>query len=72
MTPRDALTRWRLLLGAEAEQGLGCGLGGQEAQQDAALDFREKAPMSASKSMPAPALSAPPAKVYPNNLIASP
>ena len=39
MTPREALTRWRLLLGAEAEQGLGCGLGGQEAQQDAALDF---------------------------------
>lgn len=39
MTPREALTRWRLLLGAEAEQGLGCGLDGQEAQQDAALDF---------------------------------
>ena len=39
MTPRDALTRWRLLLGAEAEQGLGCGLDGKEAGQDAALDF---------------------------------
>ena len=39
MTPREALTRWRLLLGAEAEQALGCGLDGQEAQQDAALDF---------------------------------
>lgn len=39
MTPREALTRWRLLLGAEAEQGLGCGLDGQQAEQDAALDF---------------------------------
>lgn len=39
MTPREALTRWRLLLGAEAEQGLGCGLDGAEARMDAALDF---------------------------------
>lgn len=39
MTPREVLTRWRLLLGAEAEQALGCGLGGTDAAQDAALDF---------------------------------
>jgi Mg-chelatase subunit ChlD len=39
MTPRESLTRWRLLLGAEAEQGLGCGLDGQEGRMDAALEF---------------------------------
>lgn len=39
MTPRDVLTRWRLLLGAEAEDALGCGLDGTDARQDAALDF---------------------------------
>lgn len=39
MTPRESLVRWRLVLGADAEQALGCGLGGAEAQQDAALDF---------------------------------
>lgn len=39
MTPRETLTRWRLLLGAEAEDALGCGLGGTDARQDAALDF---------------------------------
>jgi Mg-chelatase subunit ChlD len=39
MTPRETLTRWRLLLGAEAEQALGCGLGGTDAAQDAALEF---------------------------------
>lgn len=39
MTPRESLVRWRLVLGADAEQALGCGLGGAEARQDAALDF---------------------------------
>src|SRR5690349_267546 len=38
MTPRESLVRWRLVLGADAEQGLGCGLNGAEARQDAALD----------------------------------
>jgi hypothetical protein len=39
MNPRDSLVRWRLVLGAEAEDGLGCGLDGLEAQRDSALGF---------------------------------
>ncbi len=38
-TPRESLVRWRLVLGADAEQGLGCGLDGEDAARDAALDF---------------------------------
>ena len=34
-----SLTRWRLVLGADAEQGLGCGLDGTEARQDGALEY---------------------------------
>jgi Mg-chelatase subunit ChlD len=37
--PRDSLIRWRLVLGHDAEEGLGCSLGGVEASQDLALDF---------------------------------
>jgi Mg-chelatase subunit ChlD len=39
MNPRDNLVRWRLVLGGEAEQGLGCGLDGVEAQRDQALGY---------------------------------
>ena len=39
MTEREWLTRWRLVLGAEAEQGLGCGLDGGDAGRDRALGF---------------------------------
>lgn len=39
MSPRDALVRWRLVLGQEAEQGLGCGLDGAEARRDRALGY---------------------------------
>ena len=39
MTDRDALIRWRLVLGHDAEQGLGCGLEGQAAQRDRALGY---------------------------------
>jgi len=39
MTDRELLVRWRLILGAEAEQALGCGLGGTEARQDQALSY---------------------------------
>lgn len=39
MTDREKLARWRLMLGSDAEQGLGCGLGGAEAQQDRALGY---------------------------------
>ncbi len=39
MNPQDALIRWRLVLGQEAEQGLGCSLGGTDAARDAALGF---------------------------------
>jgi Mg-chelatase subunit ChlD len=39
MNPRDHLVRWRLVLGPEAEEGLGCGLEGIEAERDQALDF---------------------------------
>ncbi len=39
MGPRETLVRWRLVLGADAEQGLGCGLGGADAQRDVALGF---------------------------------
>jgi len=47
MTEREALVRWRLVLGAEGEQGLGCRLDGDDARRDAALGFlygREYAP----------------------------
>jgi Mg-chelatase subunit ChlD len=37
MNPHDALVRWRLVLGEEAEQGLGCGLDGTDARRDRAL-----------------------------------
>ena len=39
MNPREGLTRWRLVLGADAEQGLGCGLDGADARRDAALGY---------------------------------
>jgi hypothetical protein len=39
MNDRDALVRWRLVLGQDAEQGLGCSLGGADAERDAALGF---------------------------------
>ena len=39
MNPRDSLIRWRLVLGSDAERGLGCGLEGLEAQRDQALGF---------------------------------
>src|SRR5581483_9709467 len=39
MTPEESLVRWRLVLGSDAEQGLGCGLGGAEAGRDRALGF---------------------------------
>jgi hypothetical protein len=39
MEPLEGLMRWRLVLGADAEQGLGCGLGGEGAARDRALGF---------------------------------
>jgi hypothetical protein len=39
MTDREKLARWRLMLGSDAEQGLGCGLEGAEARQDRALGY---------------------------------
>jgi hypothetical protein len=39
MEAQQGLTRWRLVLGQEAEQGLGCGLDGVEGQRDQALGF---------------------------------
>lgn len=39
MNARNSLIRWRLVLGSDAEQGLGCGLDGIEAQRDQALGF---------------------------------
>jgi Mg-chelatase subunit ChlD len=39
MSTRDKLIRWRLVLGHDAEQGLGCGLEGVEAERDRALGF---------------------------------
>jgi hypothetical protein len=39
MNPRDALLRWRLVLGSEAEEGLGCGLEGEDARRDRALGY---------------------------------
>jgi hypothetical protein len=39
MNPHESLVRWRLILGGDAEQGLGCGLEGVEAQRDGALGY---------------------------------
>jgi Mg-chelatase subunit ChlD len=39
MTDREKLVRWRLMLGSDAEQGLGCGLDGTEARQDRVLGY---------------------------------
>jgi Mg-chelatase subunit ChlD len=39
MSPRESLIRWRLVLGSDAEQGLGCGLDGQDARRDQALGY---------------------------------
>src|SRR5262245_52827493 len=39
MNPRESLIRWRLVLGSDAEQGLGCGLEGQDARRDQALGY---------------------------------
>jgi Mg-chelatase subunit ChlD len=39
MNARQSLVRWRLVLGGDAEQGLGCSLGGADARRDAALSF---------------------------------
>lgn len=50
----ERLRRWRLLLGQSAEQSLGCGLGGRDAQVDAALAalYDESEPdRSASRSV---------------------
>lgn len=38
-TPGDRFMRWRLVLGPEAESGLGCCLGGEAALQDQALGY---------------------------------
>jgi Mg-chelatase subunit ChlD len=39
MTPREGLVRWRLVLGHDAEQGLGCGLEGEDARRDGTLGY---------------------------------
>jgi Mg-chelatase subunit ChlD len=39
MSERDALTRWRLVLGDDAQDGLGCGLSGEDARRDRALGY---------------------------------
>src|SRR4051794_23907042 len=39
MTDRESLMRWRLVLGSDAEQGLGCGLDGVDAQRDRVLGY---------------------------------
>src|SRR5262245_21813436 len=39
MSDRESLVRWRLVLGADAEQGLGCGLNGTDARRDQALGY---------------------------------
>jgi hypothetical protein len=39
MSAPEDLLRWRLILGSESEQGLGCGLDGQDAGRDAALGY---------------------------------
>jgi hypothetical protein len=39
MTDRESLVRWRLVLGQDAEQGLGCGLDGINAGRDRALGY---------------------------------
>lgn len=39
MTDREVLARWRLVLGGEAEQGLGCGAAGVDARRDRALGY---------------------------------
>ena len=39
MNPRESLIRWRLVLGRDAEQGLGCGLDGDDARRDGALGY---------------------------------
>jgi Mg-chelatase subunit ChlD len=39
MNPRESLIRWRLVLGHDAEQGLGCGLDGDDARRDGALGY---------------------------------
>ena len=47
MNERDALTRWRLVLGDDAQDGLGRGLSGDDARRDRALGYlydREYAP----------------------------
>lgn len=47
MDDRESLLRWRLVLGADAEQGLGCSPSGTEARRDRALGYlynREYAP----------------------------
>jgi uncharacterized protein with von Willebrand factor type A (vWA) domain len=39
MNDREALMRWRLVLGGDAQEGLGCGLDGVEAGRDRALGY---------------------------------
>jgi Mg-chelatase subunit ChlD len=39
MDQRASLVRWRLVLGSEAEEGLGCGLEGTDARRDQALGY---------------------------------
>lgn len=39
MTEREMLARWRLILGGEAEQALGCCLGATDARRDRALGY---------------------------------
>jgi hypothetical protein len=39
MNNREAMVRWRLVLGSDAEQGLGCGLDGMNAGRDRALGY---------------------------------
>jgi hypothetical protein len=39
MDPKQGLVRWRLVLGSDAEEGLGCGLEGQDARRDGTLGY---------------------------------
>src|SRR2546423_1380089 len=39
MSERETMVGWRLVLGSDAEQGLGCGLNGVEGRRDRALGY---------------------------------
>ena len=60
MTPRESLIRWRLVLVADAEQGLGCGLGGEDARrEDGEPGLLERAPIGALRREGKPQLAVP-------------